>query len=430
MAAGNLADRDGRRRCWWRSTLGASLSIWYSLTSRGRPRRARPAARRERQAPADQRVLRGPPPEPARPDSPSPRTAPASWPSSPGSRTSAAAPKAASAARRRRAPADVRARRPREPRGQPRPARSTGSRPASATTSKLISSTPAIAPVRGIVTSGFGYRRDPITGQRAFHSGIDISAPPGKPVKSAATGVVVKTEEYGGLGRAVYVAHGYGITTVYGHLSRISVTPGQKVERGDVVGLVGNTGRSTGYHLHYEVQVEGKSVNPLAYMLDAGRRTTGSGAPARSRTIPPRPRQASSRTALGKNPRGRAWQERARMPNCAGRSGRLLARGRPDRRSPFPSERSGMFNQSCHARSSAASTSATSSGCSPGSRRSTRSSPAIQALSDEELRAKTARVPAPARRGQDARRPARPGLRGGPRGGPPRRSACGTSTCS
>ncbi len=139
---------------------------------------------------------------------------------------------------------------------------------------KLISSTPAIAPVRGIVTSGFGYRRDPMTGQRAYHSGIDISAPPGKPVKSAATGVVVKTEEYGGLGRAVHIAHGYGITTVYGHLSRISVRPGQKVERGDVVGLVGNTGRATGYHLHYEVQIEGKSVNPLAYMLDAGRSTS------------------------------------------------------------------------------------------------------------------------------------------------------------
>lgn len=136
---------------------------------------------------------------------------------------------------------------------------------------KLISSTPAIAPVRGIVTSGFGNRRDPITGQRAYHSGIDISAPPGKPVKAAATGVVVKTEEYGGLGRAVYVAHGYGITTVYGHLSRIQVTPGQKVSRGDVVGLVGNTGRATGYHLHYEVQIEGRSVNPLAYMLDGGR---------------------------------------------------------------------------------------------------------------------------------------------------------------
>ncbi len=133
---------------------------------------------------------------------------------------------------------------------------------------RLISSTPSIAPVRGIYTSSFGYRRDPITGQRAYHSGVDISAPPGKAVKATAEGVVTKTEQYGGLGRAVYVAHGFGVTTVYGHLSRVSVTPGQHVERGAIVGLVGNTGRSTGYHLHYEVQVNGQATNPLAYILD------------------------------------------------------------------------------------------------------------------------------------------------------------------
>jgi murein DD-endopeptidase MepM/ murein hydrolase activator NlpD len=136
---------------------------------------------------------------------------------------------------------------------------------------KLISSTPAVWPVRGLLSSSFGYRRDPITGQRAFHSGVDISAMPGKPVKATAAGVVVRTEEYGGLGRSVFVAHGYGLTTVYGHLSRIQVTPGQRVDRGDLIGLVGNTGRSTGYHLHYEIQLEGKPVNPLAYMLDGGR---------------------------------------------------------------------------------------------------------------------------------------------------------------
>jgi murein DD-endopeptidase MepM/ murein hydrolase activator NlpD len=133
---------------------------------------------------------------------------------------------------------------------------------------RLISSTPSIAPVRGIYTSTFGYRRDPITGQRAYHSGIDISAPPGKPVKATAEGVVTKTEQYGGLGRAVFVAHGFGVTTVYGHLSRINVSPGQRVERGAIVGLVGNSGRATGYHLHYEVQVNGQPTNPLAYILD------------------------------------------------------------------------------------------------------------------------------------------------------------------
>ncbi len=133
---------------------------------------------------------------------------------------------------------------------------------------RLISSTPSIAPVRGIYTSTFGYRRDPITGQRAYHSGVDISAPPGKPVKASADGVVTKTEQYGNLGRAVFIAHGFGVTTIYGHLSRINVTPGQRVDRGAIVGLVGNSGRSTGYHLHYEVQVNGEPTNPLAYILD------------------------------------------------------------------------------------------------------------------------------------------------------------------
>ena len=109
---------------------------------------------------------------------------------------------------------------------------------------------------------------NPITGQRAFHSGVDISAQPGKPVKASAAGVVIRTEEYGGLGRAVHVAHGFGITTVYGHLSRLTVTPGQRLNRGDIVGLVGNTGRATGFHLHYEVQVNGEAVNPLTYMVD------------------------------------------------------------------------------------------------------------------------------------------------------------------
>ena len=134
---------------------------------------------------------------------------------------------------------------------------------------KLISATPSILPVRGLYTSNFGFRRDPITGQRAFHSGIDVSASPGRPVKVTAAGVVISTEEYGPLGRSVKVAHGYGITTIYGHLSRVNVTPGQRLDRGELVGLVGNTGRATGYHLHYEVHVDGRPVNPLGYILDA-----------------------------------------------------------------------------------------------------------------------------------------------------------------
>lgn len=136
---------------------------------------------------------------------------------------------------------------------------------------QLLSSTPSIWPVAGMLSSGYGWRRDPITGQRALHDGVDIAALPGKPVQSTASGVVAKVLQYGGLGRAVYVSHGYGVTTVYGHMSRVLVKPGQRIDRGTTVGLVGNTGRSTGYHLHYEVQIEGRAVNPLPYLLSRDR---------------------------------------------------------------------------------------------------------------------------------------------------------------
>jgi murein DD-endopeptidase MepM/ murein hydrolase activator NlpD len=134
-----------------------------------------------------------------------------------------------------------------------------------------LSATPSIWPVTGILTSGFGWRRDPITGQHAYHAGIDISAPPGRPVQVTASGIVAKLEQYGPLGRAVYVAHGFGRTTVYGHLSRVLVTPGQRLERGQTLGLVGNSGRSTGYHLHYEVEIDGQPVNPLPFLLTEAR---------------------------------------------------------------------------------------------------------------------------------------------------------------
>jgi murein DD-endopeptidase MepM/ murein hydrolase activator NlpD len=131
-----------------------------------------------------------------------------------------------------------------------------------------ISSMPAITPARGILTSGFGMRRDPITSGRAFHAGLDIAAAPGAPVYAAADGVVARAGRNGGLGKAVFVSHGYGLSTRYGHLSKIAVEPGDRVKRGDVIGYVGNTGRSTGYHLHYEVHEDGKAVNPAAYLLD------------------------------------------------------------------------------------------------------------------------------------------------------------------
>jgi murein DD-endopeptidase MepM/ murein hydrolase activator NlpD len=133
---------------------------------------------------------------------------------------------------------------------------------------RWISSTPAITPAKGILTSGFGVRRDPITRGRAFHSGLDIAAAPGAPVHATADGVVTRATRSGGLGKAVYVSHGYGLSTRYGHMSKIEVKAGQRIRRGDVIGYVGNTGRSTGYHLHYEVHLDGEAVDPAAYLLD------------------------------------------------------------------------------------------------------------------------------------------------------------------
>ena len=133
---------------------------------------------------------------------------------------------------------------------------------------RWISSTPAIAPVRGIFTSGYGSRTDPLTHGHGNHQGVDIAAAPGQPVHASADGIVMMTGVQGGYGKAVFLAHGYGLTTRYGHLSAISVKPGQRVKRGDVVGRVGNTGRSTGYHLHYEVRLDGEAVNPLGYILN------------------------------------------------------------------------------------------------------------------------------------------------------------------
>ncbi len=132
----------------------------------------------------------------------------------------------------------------------------------------LISRTPAVTPVKGLLTSGFGYRPDPFTRQRTFHSGIDIMASRGKEVRVAGDGFVLKTGWVQGLGNAVFISHGYGITTRYGHLLEILVEEGASLQRGDVIGLVGNTGRSTGNHLHYEVRVDGRPTNPLGYILD------------------------------------------------------------------------------------------------------------------------------------------------------------------
>lgn len=132
-----------------------------------------------------------------------------------------------------------------------------------------LSGTPTIAPVIGVMTDGFGHRKDPFTGRRALHRGLDLSARRGTPIISPADGVVVFAGRNGGLGKVVRVSHGFGVVTVFGHLDKIQVELGQEVQRGEQIGLLGNTGRSTGPHLHYEVHVDGKAVDPLFYILDA-----------------------------------------------------------------------------------------------------------------------------------------------------------------
>ncbi|MCD6170576.1 MAG: peptidoglycan DD-metalloendopeptidase family protein [Candidatus Latescibacteria bacterium] len=126
--------------------------------------------------------------------------------------------------------------------------------------------TPSIIPAAGYLSSGFGWRKDPFTGRRAFHCGVDISGQHGTPVYATADGRVRKVQYLPrSFGKLVVVDHGYGYETVYAHLSRITVRRGQGVKRGEKIGEMGNTGRSTGTHLHYEVKVNGRPVNPLRF---------------------------------------------------------------------------------------------------------------------------------------------------------------------
>ncbi len=128
--------------------------------------------------------------------------------------------------------------------------------------------TPSILPCNGRFTSGFGMRKDPFTGRMHFHYGIDLAAPIGTPVYAPADGVVKRVKrDPRGYGLLLEINHGMGITTRYGHLSKVLVKPGQKVKRGQIIAKVGNTGRSTGPHLHYEVRVLNKPVNPLNYII-------------------------------------------------------------------------------------------------------------------------------------------------------------------
>ena len=133
----------------------------------------------------------------------------------------------------------------------------------------VLASTPTIAPVVGIPTNGFGTRTDPFEGGPEYHPALDIASSVGSPIVAPAGGVVVRAGWENGYGNLVEVSHGFGFVTRYGHLSRIDVRAGAQIARGDRLGLVGTTGRSTGPHLHYEVVVDGKHVNPLEYILDA-----------------------------------------------------------------------------------------------------------------------------------------------------------------
>ncbi len=132
-----------------------------------------------------------------------------------------------------------------------------------------LDATPSIKPTKGWITSSFGMRDDPFTGKRAFHWGIDIATQYGNPVIATADGVVIqrKNEKIGG--KTIKISHPRtGYTTVYCHLSKYLVKPGQRIKRGDTIGLVGKTGRARGPHVHYEVRLNGKRVNPWYYILD------------------------------------------------------------------------------------------------------------------------------------------------------------------
>ena len=132
----------------------------------------------------------------------------------------------------------------------------------------LLSSTPSTWPTRGWLTSTFGPRDDPFTGERIMHLGVDLAAPAGTQVRAPAGGVVLFSGERGAYGNMIAISHGRGIVTHYAHLSRRLVKTGEQVVRGQHLGAVGNTGRSTGPHLHYEIRVHGVPVNPTRFVLD------------------------------------------------------------------------------------------------------------------------------------------------------------------
>ena len=130
----------------------------------------------------------------------------------------------------------------------------------------LAAATPSIWPVAGWLSSSFGSRNDPFNGGWDFHPGVDISADSGEAVRATADGKVLTARYTGNFGNLVVLDHGFGISTRYGHLSRYAVTEGQQVTKGDTIGYIGSTGRSTSPHLHYELLLNGRQSNPLGFL--------------------------------------------------------------------------------------------------------------------------------------------------------------------
>jgi murein DD-endopeptidase MepM/ murein hydrolase activator NlpD len=132
-----------------------------------------------------------------------------------------------------------------------------------------LAQTPSIMPTQGYWSSPYGWRNDPFTGKRSFHQGVDIATQHGNPVIATADGIVIQTKSDKIGGRTLKISHPKtGFITVYCHLSKYLVKPGQRVKRGDTIGLIGSTGKSRGPHVHYEVRLNGKSLNPWYYILD------------------------------------------------------------------------------------------------------------------------------------------------------------------
>ena len=133
-----------------------------------------------------------------------------------------------------------------------------------------VISIPSVQPVQHLTfTSNFGIRSDPFRGSAAMHAGVDIPGPTGTPIYATADGIISHAARQGGYGNMIEINHGKGIATRYGHLSKIIVSDNARVRRGQIIGLMGSTGRSTGPHLHYEVRIDGRAVNPVPFLTTA-----------------------------------------------------------------------------------------------------------------------------------------------------------------